>query len=137
MVSMPTSSGKRNVLIVDDDPSVAETLELIISRQGHETRVAPSAEEAFVMIATWQPDLAVLDVMLPGISGIEFAKMLRNIDPECEIVLVSGHPGADELVEIARTQGQALSFLPKPLDPVTILAIASGQSPGSAEKTDA
>lgn len=124
-------------MIVDDDPTDAETLALIVSRQGHETRVAPSAEDAFELIASWQPGLAVLDVMLPGISGIEFSKMLRGLYPKCEIVLVSGHPGAEDLVDIARAQGQALSILPKPLDPATILAIASGLAPGTSEKADA
>lgn len=49
--------------------------------------------------------------------------------PRCEIVLVSGHPGAAELVDISNKQGQSLSVLPKPLDPKLILAIAARQVP--------
>lgn len=136
---MPISSirTRRKVLIVDDAPAVAETLKLIVSRQGHEVRVAQSAEDAFDSIASWQPDLALLDVMLPGISGIEFAKILRSTYPACEIVLVSGHPDAKELLEIARSQGDAFSILPKPLEPALIVALAAGPLPLTEEVANA
>ncbi len=136
---MPISSIRRcrKVLIVDDAPAVAETLKLIVSRQGHEVRVAQSAEDAFESIASWQPDLALLDVMLPGISGIEFAKILRSTYPMCEIVLVSGHPDAKELLEIARSKGDAFSILPKPLEPASIVALAAGKAPLVGDPLDA
>jgi CheY-like chemotaxis protein len=136
---MPISSirGCRKVLIVDDAQAVAETLKLIVSRQGHEVRVAQSAEDAFQLIASWQPDLALLDVMLPGISGIEFAKILRSTYPKCEIVLVSGHPDAKELLEIARSKGDAFPILPKPLEPALIVALAAGREQLSGEAANA
>jgi CheY-like chemotaxis protein len=128
--SMPISPtrGRRNVLIVDDAPTVAETLQLITSRQGHETRVAHSGEEAVTVIAAWQPDFAILDVMLPGMNGIEFGRILKAMHPECEVVLISGHPGVKDLLEIARKQGELFSILPKPLDPALILALVAGQA---------
>ncbi len=119
----------RNILIVDDDPAVAESLRMLVSRQGHHARVAQSAEEAFELIASWQPELAVLDVMLPGISGVEFAKFLRGAHPACEIALISGHPGTKDLVECAQAGGKnPLQILPKPVDPELIVALAAGQS---------
>jgi two-component system, NtrC family, response regulator AtoC len=127
----------RRILILDDASVVAETLGTILSRQGYDARVAHSAEEAIETIANWQPDLAFVDVMLPGMNGIEFGKVLRSNYPACELVLISGHPGSKELAEIARTQGQSLSILPKPLNPTVILAIAAGQPPMSIEATDA
>jgi CheY-like chemotaxis protein len=126
--SMPISplSGRRKVLIVDDDPAVAESLNMLVSRRGHDTRVAQSAEEATELVASWQPELALLDVMLPGISGIEFAKLLRGAYPGCEIVLVSGHPGTRDLQEIAEDRGDPFQILPKPVDPELIVALADG-----------
>jgi len=134
---MPEPSGYRNILIIDDASVVAETLWMILSRQGHHAKVVHSAEEAMEMIAVWQPDLAFVDVMLPGMNGIEFGKVLKANYPECEVVLVSGHPGAAELVELSSQQGHTLSILAKPLDPKVILAIAARQTPGLAQATDA
>ena len=124
-------------MILDDASAVAETLWMILSRQGHDAKVAQSAEEAIEMIADWQPDLAFVDVMLPGMNGIEFGKVLSANYPECEVVLVSGHPGAAELVEHSSRQGQTISILAKPLDPQLILAIASRQPPDAGQTADA
>ncbi len=67
--------------------------------------------------------------MLPGMNGIEFAKILKAAYPGCEIVLVSGHPGSDDLFKIAKSQGQLFPVLPKPLDPAAIVALVAGNSP--------
>lgn len=136
---MATTSapGYRNILILDDASVVAETLGLILSRQGHDARVAQSAEEAIELIAAWKPEVAFVDVMLPGMNGIEFGKVLRANYPDCQLVLVSGDPEATELVELAKGQGHCLSLLPKPLDPTLILAIAAGQTPVANDRADA
>jgi len=125
---MSPLSERRNVLIVDDDPAVAESLRMLISRQGHETKVAQSAEEACELIAWWQPKFAILDVMLPGISGVEFAKLLRGTYPACEIALISGHPGTKELLDYGQGVENPLQILPKPVDPRLIVALAAGQA---------
>jgi DNA-binding NtrC family response regulator len=131
------TSAYSKILILDDASAVAETLGMILSRQGYDARVAHSGEEAIETISNWQPDLAFVDVMLPGMNGIEFGKVLKENYPACELVLISGHPGAAEMVEAARTQGQALAILPKPLDPTVILAIAARQMPVIRDAADA
>ena len=79
-----------------------------------------SPEAAFELIASWRPDFALLDVMLPGMNGIEFAKTLKRTFPGCEIALVSGDPGTTDLLETARTEGEQFSIHPKAA-PVTDL----------------
>ncbi len=102
---------------------------MLISRQGHETKVAQSAEEACELISSWQPEFAIVDVMLPGISGVEFAKLLRGTYPACEIALISGHPGTEEpLVDYEHGGKNPLQILPKPVDPRLIVALAAGQT---------
>ena len=56
----------RKVLVVDDEETTAKTLALIFGNRGYQTRAAYSAEEAIDVIAEWQPDVALLDVNLPG-----------------------------------------------------------------------
>ena len=118
--------GPRKVLVVDDAATVAETLAMILMKHGHETRIARSAEEAVETIAVWEPEVAILDVMLPGVNGIEFAKVLKGAFPSCVIVLISGHPGAAGLLEFAANEGNAFPIFPKPLEPATIVAIVAG-----------
>ena len=89
---MSLSTQPRSILILDDAPAVAESLALVLSRNGFGVKVAHSAEEALKMTANWEPDAAFVDIMLPGMNGIEFSEILRTRYPQCGVELMSGHP---------------------------------------------
>jgi DNA-binding response OmpR family regulator len=118
---MPSMPGSRKILIVDDEVKVAETLDLIFSTRGYEVRVAHSAEQAIETLAEWRPDLALVDVMLPRMNGIEFGIALKSNYPNCVLLLFSGHPGTSALLEGARRDGYTFDILAKPLHPTFIL----------------
>lgn len=83
----------RRVLIVDDDQDTAELLERAIVGAGHETRVAHDATAALRTAAEFRPQVAILDIDLPGMDGFELARALR-CDPKfdgCRFVAVTGH----------------------------------------------
>ena len=73
------------VLNVDDERTITDTLALIFTGNGYDARKAYSAEQAVDFIAEWRPDLAILDVVLPVMNGIDLATLLRlSIQPaEC------------------------------------------------------
>jgi CheY-like chemotaxis protein len=130
---MATLPGGKSILVLDDDEHVAETLQMILLASGYKVRLAHSAEEAIEIIADWEPDLAIVDVMLPRMNGIQFADVLRSNYPNCQLVLVSGHPGTSDLLDAARRNGQPLlEILAKPLHPTHILEIVAGLLPGTA-----
>lgn len=131
---MPISPAGRRILIIDDETSVAETLEMIFRGYGYEVRTAFSAEQAVETIAHWQPDLALVDVMLPQMNGIQFGTVLKANYPACQILLVSGHPGTSELLELARQQGHNFEILAKPLHPALILEIVAHLLPMSKDQ---
>jgi len=130
---MATFPGGGSILVLDDDVHVAETLQMILLARGYKVRLAHSAEEAIETIAGWEPDLAIVDVMLPRMNGIEFGDVLKSNYPQCQLVLVSGHPGTSDLLESTRKDGQPLrEILAKPLHPTHILEIVAGLLPGIA-----
>jgi len=69
------------VMIVDDDPSIVVVLEFLMEQNGYQVQVARSGEEAIESIPRFQPDLILLDIMLPGIDGYEVCEILR-LKPE-------------------------------------------------------
>lgn len=69
------------ILVVDDEPSIVRLMEFILARQGHEMLVAVNGEEALQAVQTHQPDLVLLDIMMPRIDGYEVARTLRA-DPQ-------------------------------------------------------
>ena len=126
---MPSSVPNRKILVVDDEATVAETLDLILRTRNYEPRVAYSAEEAIEIVALWKPDLAVLDVMLPGMNGIDLAVALKAIYPDLKILLVSGHPGTGDLLVTAEEEGHRFEILAKPLHPDLLLEKVSSLLP--------
>jgi two-component system OmpR family response regulator len=86
---MTTSSPKR-VLLVDDNQDSVETLSLLIQAKGHEARIAGTGEDALAVADEYQPDVALLDLSLPGgMDGYEVARELRKRPYGARLVLVA------------------------------------------------
>lgn len=125
---------RAQVLILDDEKTITDTLAVIFRMNGYAVQVAYSAEEGIERIAEWRPDLALLDVMLPGMNGIDFARVVRDNHPECQILLFSGSQTTGGLLEEAARQGQIFDILPKPLHPSQVLErvkMLLGENPGT------
>jgi DNA-binding NtrC family response regulator len=129
------AANRRKILIVDDATAVAETLAMVLSKRGLDVKVAYSAEDAMAMISSWETNGAFIDIMLPGMNGIDFSSALKTMYPECQVELMSGHPGTAQLVEVARREGKSLDVLAKPFDLPEFISIARGRgttaNPGS------
>ena len=69
---------RARVLIVDDYPDAAEAASMLITLYGHECRTATSGQDALAQAATFDPEIVILDIGLPDISGYEVARMLRG-----------------------------------------------------------
>jgi DNA-binding NtrC family response regulator len=126
---MKTVSAAAKVLIVDDERVIHETLGAIFRHKGFDAKAVGSAEEALALIDAWAPDLAVLDVMLPGMSGVDLAVLLKARYPGCQILLFSGQPTSDVLVAEAAKAGHAFDLYPKPLHPMFLLDKAAQVRP--------
>jgi two-component system response regulator ResD len=71
---------RATVLVVDDEPTIGEVVSRYLQRAGYDTRLAGSGEEALEQAAIDSPDLVVLDLMLPGVDGLEVMRRLRQRD---------------------------------------------------------
>jgi CheY-like chemotaxis protein len=117
--------GRRRILIVDDELAIADTLQLIFQMQRYDARVAYSAESAAELISQWQPELAVLDVILPEMNGVDLAVVIKANYPKCHIILFSGHTNTSVLLEEANRKGHTFEVLAKPVMPDVMLQRAS------------
>jgi len=107
---------QRRVLIVDDDADSAELLVQLLEMRGHEVRSVHSASQAVTEAAEFLPDVAILDVGLPDMSGYELAQLLRKSDAlrECKLIAVTGYSG-DSVVARCKMAGFD-QHLVKPVD---------------------
>ncbi len=101
------------VLVIDDDPGIRELLEAQVSRLGYRVLSAPDGEAALEMLEESRPDLVTLDVILPGMGGLDTLRQLKQRLPEVPVVMLSGHGQAPVIVEAMRLG--ASDFLRKPL----------------------
>jgi len=86
------------ILIVEDDLSVAEVMEIVLNDAGYETTSIHSGSEVMQGFQTFQPDLILLDLMLPGIDGITLCKLLREIST-VPIIMLTAKSETDDVVE--------------------------------------
>lgn len=131
---MTLSARSRKILIVEDEASIADTLAVILGTRGYEVQVAYAAEKGIEVIAEWKPDLAIVDVMLPRMNGIDFSIILKDNYPDCSLMLFSGQPDTSALLEEALKKGHNFEVHAKPLHPTYVLStveslLASGQEP--------
>jgi DNA-binding response OmpR family regulator len=78
-----------DILVVEDDPIIRQTVDYALRRAGFTTRASGDGIEALQMARDTPPDLILLDLMLPGIDGFEFADQIRRTDPDVAIVMVT------------------------------------------------
>jgi DNA-binding response OmpR family regulator len=119
-----TSAPQRRVLVVDDEKAIADSLVLIFNQRGYQARAAYSAEEAVAMLDEWPPMLAVLDVILPKMNGIDLAILLKADVPYCEVVLISGQLATSALAQRAAENGRNFYIHAKPIHPLDLLSAA-------------
>ncbi len=102
------------VLVIDDDPGVRDYMEALVSRQGYRVFAVADGEQALQTLDNTRPDVVTLDVVLPGIDGLETLSRLKQRLPEVPVVMLSGHGQARTIVEAMRLG--ASDFLRKPFE---------------------
>lgn len=112
------NAAKRQILIVDDDQLLLAFLGEVLRHAGHETMLASSAEEALQMIAVREPDLALLDIHMPGMSGLELAKHL-HAQTAVPFMFLSGS-GTSDSGRQAASYG-AVGYVVKPVDEARLM----------------
>ena len=104
----------KEILIVDDEPSVVVALQFLMEQQGYSVLVAENGEDALDQIYKYKPDLVILDIMLPGIDGYEVCEIVR-LNPDYRKVKILFLTARRDEVEIAK--GLALgadAYITKP-----------------------
>ncbi len=79
-----------DLLVVDDDAEYRGTVVRRLTRRGYQIQEAGDGETALQLLQRRQFDIALLDMVMPGMSGVDLAEQLKQIQPECEVVLLTG-----------------------------------------------
>jgi PAS domain S-box-containing protein len=117
--AQPVGSGHR-ILIVDDDESICRSLRLIFAKKGYETETAGAGREAIEKARGKFFDLALLDIKLPDVEGLELLAPLRGMHPDIVLIIITGYASLESAVR-ALNEG-ASAYIVKPLNMDEVLA---------------
>lgn len=104
---------RNNLLVVDDEPNILSSVRRALELEGYRTHIAGSSSAALERMAQTEFDLVLLDISMPGMTGMELLPLLRQDYPDTAVVMMSGHATVETAV--AATKLGAYDFLEKPL----------------------
>ena len=93
-----TPAGATKVLVVDDEPSITDLVSMALRYEQFDVRVAGNGREALDTVEEFAPDLAVLDIMMPGIDGFEVARRLRNQGARLPILFLTARDATEDKI---------------------------------------
>ena len=102
------------ILLVDDEPGSRDGLSLLLKQEGYQVTAADSGESALELLDKEQIDVMITDLFLPGVSGIELLKRVKERSLPCSVILITGHASAETAVE-AMKEG-AFDYITKPIN---------------------
>ncbi|MCG8473366.1 MAG: response regulator [Desulfobacterales bacterium] len=115
------------ILLIDDEPEFAATLAERLEIRGFQTATAQSGDEGLARIETETFHLVVLDLLMPGMNGLETLKQIRQTSPELPVILLTGHGSTREGMEGMKLG--AMDYLMKPLAIEDLLEKIAGIHP--------
>ncbi len=111
---------KHKVLVVDDERIVADTLATILKINGFDTTALYSGEQAIEWVEIFHPHIVLSDICMHKVNGIETAEHIRQLHPECRVILFTASVITPE--NRSRINELGLEFLERPLHPEVLLA---------------
>jgi len=118
------------ILVIDDDKSIRESLELYLEEEGYDVHAAPNGTEGLNQFVTITPDVVILDIRLPDIDGFTVLEDLREENEKIKVIMITAHHDMETTIKAMK--GGAFDYIHKPID-VDELDIAIGKALGSIE----
>ena len=106
--------GTAKILVIDDEQSLLEVLEIVLGRSGYEVRTAATEEAGYAAFREFKPDLVLLDLRIGGVGGLELLNQLKETDPLVPVIVITAYSTWDNAVEAMRRG--AYDFIKKPFD---------------------
>ena len=115
----------KTILIVEDDKTLANSLGRSFERRDYEVKIAANVREAFIILEKFYPRFAVVDLKMPGESGLELVKYLHQFDKLMKIVMLTGYASITTTIEAIKSG--ACYYLAKPANADMIIAAFDGK----------
>ena len=112
----------KRIYVVDDEKTIADTLAVILRKSGYEASAFYNAQSALDAIESCCPELVISDVVMPGMTGLDMAVLIRERHSECKVLLFSGQASTLNILDMVSRRGYDFELLAKPIHPTDLLA---------------
>ena len=116
---MANQDGKRNILVVDDEPQITRVLKTSLSSQGYSIRTASDGKQALQEMKSWVPDLVITDLRMPNMDGLELCRALRT---ESRVPIIVLSVKGEETIKVESLDAGADDYVTKPFNMNELLA---------------
>src|SRR5258708_24470338 len=103
-----------NILVIDDEAGIRDSLEVLLTLEGYSVRMAADGEQGLRILELENFDLVLLDLALPGQSGLELLPQIKERQPELPVIMITAYGTVDNVVEAVRAGAE--NFVQKPWD---------------------
>jgi len=103
-----------DILIVDDDPSLRDMLNIILKKEGYRVQCADAARAALDILKADKADLVISDIKMPDLSGIELLKKIKGIDPTIPVIMITAYASTADAVEAMKLGAE--NYITKPFN---------------------
>lgn len=114
---------KNKILIIDDEESICDACSEVYIKDGHKVEIAKDGETGLKKVIEFNPDIVLVDLKMPGISGMEVLEELKKTNPDIVSIVITGYATIDSAVEVMKKG--AFDFLPKPFTPDELRVITN------------
>lgn len=129
-----TDFAKKTILVVDDEITVCKSIRKALVCEDYDIDIAVSGEEALRMEEKKTYDVMVVDLMMPGLSGLDLLRSLKAKSPSVQVIMVTGYPTMKNTLQAM--QIGAFDFLPKPFLPANLRSLVARALARDKEKDD-
>ena len=112
--AVSANSGLANILVIDDEASIRESLEVLLNLEGYTVNMASDGLEGLRMLEMESYDLLLLDLALPGQSGLELLPQIKERQPELPVIMITAYGTVDNVVDAIHAGAE--NFVQKPWD---------------------
>src|SRR5215469_2101540 len=116
---MANQGGRRNILVVDDEPQIARVLKTTLSSQGYGIRTATDGKQALQEMKSWSPDLVITDLRMPNMDGLELCRAIRT---ESRVPIIVLSVKGEETIKVEALDAGADDYVTKPFNVNELLA---------------
>jgi len=118
-----STSRKGTILVVDDEEIMREILETLLTREGYEVRLAASGQEGLDLARALPFDAALVDIMMPGLNGIEALEELKRIDEDLSVIIITAYGSIESAISAMKSG--AFDYITKPFKNEEVLVVVS------------